>query len=227
MATITISREYGSEGVKIGQEIAERLGYDFVDKRIIEGIFRQYGLTKFNDLYTSAPGFWDLTSQTNLLIVSMLNETMEALAYRGNTVILGRGGFASLSGYADVLNVRIQAPFPARLQRVMAREELTNRQQAEEHVREDDKARRKFIQMFYNKQWDVEAHFDLVIDTGTVSTDMAVNWIIEATQALEKKQLDSQAVITKNIEVDPVLLDAIEKSMQSPLPPLPDEIEAV
>ncbi|MCB0166667.1 MAG: cytidylate kinase-like family protein [Anaerolineae bacterium] len=226
MATITISREYGSDGVKIGQEVAELLGYDFVDKRIIEGIFRQYGLTKFNDLYTSAPGFWDLTSATNLLIVSMLNETMEALAYRGNTVILGRGGFASLSGYADVLNVRIQAPLAARVQQVMARENLTDRQQAEAHIRDDDRARRKFIQMFYNKQWDVEAHFDLVIDTGTVTTEMATNWIIEAARVLEKKELPPDAVTTKGLEVDPVLLDAIEKSLQSPLPPLPDEIEA-
>lgn len=226
MATITISREYGSEGAKIGQEVAKQLGYDFVDKRIIEGIFRQYGLTKFNDLYTSAPGFWDLTSATNLLIVSMLNETMEALAYRGNTVILGRGGFASLGGYADVLNVRIQAPFAARVQQIMVRENLTNRQQAEAYVREDDKARRKFIQMFYNKQWDVESHFDLVIDTGTVTSDMAINWIIEAARVLEKKDLAADAVITKGLTVDPVLLDAIEKSLQSPLPPLPDEIDA-
>lgn len=226
MATITISREYGSEGASIGHEVAEQLGYDFVDKRIIEGIFRQYGLTKFNDLYTSAPGFWDLTSATNLLIVSMLNETMEALAYRGNTVILGRGGFASLSGYADVLNVRIQAPFAARVQQVMTRENLTDRQQAEAYVREDDKARRKFIQMFYNKQWDVESHFDLVIDTGAVTTEMATNWIIEAARVLEKKELARDAVTAKGLEVDPVLLDAIEKSLQSPLPPLPDEIEA-
>jgi cytidylate kinase len=221
MATITISREFGSEGSKIAQQVAQNLGYDLVDKPTIEGVFRQYGLTKFKDLYTSAPGFWDLTNANNLLIISMLNETMEALAKRGRVVILGRGGFASLSGYVDVLNVRIQAPFPVRVQRVMARENLADRQQAEERVREDDKARRKFIQMFYNKQWDLEAHFNLVIDTSSVSTDMAVDWIIEAARALEQKKFGRDAVTTQIIEVDPVLADAIAQAMQNPLPPLP------
>ena len=222
MTTITISREFGSGGAEIGRQVAERLKYDFVDKRIIEGIFRQYGLTKFNDLYTSAPGFWDLTSATNLLIVSMLNETMEALAQRGNVVILGRGGFASLHDYADVLNVRIQAPFAERVQRVMARGKLDDRAQAEEQVREDDKARQKFIQMFYNKQWDSESHFNLVIDTATVTTEMAINWIIEAAEGLAQKEFGKAAKTTDQAKVDPVLLDAIEEAIQNPLPTMRD-----
>ncbi len=91
-----------------------------------DGIFRQYGLTKFDDLYNSAPSILDLINADNLLIVSMLNEILEALAKRGNVVILGRAGFAVLGEYADVLNVHIQAPFSERVQRVMAREGLTD-----------------------------------------------------------------------------------------------------
>ena len=44
----------------------------------------------------------------------MLNETMEALAHRGDMLILGRGGYAALSKYADVFSVRLQAPFSVR-----------------------------------------------------------------------------------------------------------------
>jgi cytidylate kinase len=214
MAVITISREMGSEGFNIGQQVAGQLGYEFVDKRTVEAVLRQYGLTKFSDLYTSAPSFWDLTNPTNLLIVSMLNEIMEAFAYRGRMVILGRGGFASLSAYADVLNVRIQAPLAVRVERVQARENLATTQQAEERVKEDDKARSKFIQMFYNKQWDAKSHFNLVIDTGSVSTEMAVNWIVEAARGLEQKEFGPEAVTTRQIEVDPVLADAISKVLE-------------
>lgn len=222
MTTITISREFGSGGAEIARQVAHRLGYDLVDKRTIEGIFRQYGLTKFNDLYTSAPSFWDLTSATNLLIVSMLNETMEALAQRGNVVILGRGGFASLSDYADVLNVRIRASFAARVQQALARGKLADRAQAEEEVREDDRARQKFIQMFYNKQWDTETHFNLVIDTTTVTTEMAVKWIIEAAEGLAQKEFGPEAKTTQTVDVDPVLLDAIVEAIQHPLPTMTD-----
>jgi cytidylate kinase len=227
MTTVTISREFGSEGAKIAKQVAEILGYSLVDKRILEGVFRRYGLTKFGDLYESTPSFWDLANANNLLIVSMLNETMEALAHRGRMVILGRGGFASLNEYVDVLNVRIQAPFPDRVERVMAREKISDRRQAEERVRKDDKARQKFIKMFYNKEWDVETYFNLVIDTSTVSREMAVEWIIEAAQALEQKQFARDVLTAQQAEVDPVLLDAIEEAFQNPLPPLDDELSGL
>jgi cytidylate kinase len=220
MTTITISRELGSEGREIARQVAATLGYSFVDKQIIEGVFRRYGLTKFDDLYTSAPGFWDVANANNLLIVAMLNETMEALAQRGRVVIMGRGGFASLNQYADVLNVRIQAPFSVRVERVLAREKLFGRQQAEYRVRADDNARKKFIKMFYNREWDVETYFNLVIDTSAVSKGMAVNWIIEAARSLDQKDFGPETLTAQQARVDPVLLDAITESFDNPLPPL-------
>jgi hypothetical protein len=81
-ATIAISRLIGSEGTKIAHRVAETLGYTVVNRNVLEGIFRQYGLAKFGELYTSSPNLWDLADAKNLEIVSMLNETMEALANR-------------------------------------------------------------------------------------------------------------------------------------------------
>jgi hypothetical protein len=113
------------------------------------------------------------------------------------------------------------------VERVMAREKISDRRQAEERVRKDDKARQKFIKMFYNKEWDVETYFNLVIDTSTVSREMAVEWIIEAAQALEQKQFARDVLTAQQAEVDPVLLDAIEEAFQNPLPPLDDELSGL
>ncbi len=196
--------------------MAKRLGYEFVDKRTVDGILRQYGLTKFNDLYNSAPSILDLVNSDNLLIVSMLNEILEALAKRGNVVILGRAGFAVLGRYADVLNVRVQAPFSDRVQRVMAKEGLTELQAAEERVREDDDVHRKYVQRFYNRHWDDPSAFSLILDTGSLSSDTAVKQIVEAARALEQKAPGKDAVTTATIEVDSVLADAIAKVMAYP-----------
>ena len=221
MAVITISRELGSGGSDIAKQVAKSLGYEFVDKRTADGIFRQYGLTKFDDLYSSAPSFLDLINADNLLLVSMANEIVEAVAKRGNVVILGRAGFAVLGDYADVLHVRIQAPFSERVRRVMAREGLTDLQAAEEQVQEDDNVHRKYVQRFYNKQWDEPSNFGLVLDTASLSSDMAVKQIVEAARALEQKALGKDAVTTAAIEADPVLADAVAKVMAYPLPDLP------
>lgn len=221
MAVITISGELGSGSVDIAQHVAKTLGYEFVDKGTFDAIFRQYGLTKFDDLYNSAPSFLDLLNADNLLLVSMANEILEAAAKRGNIVIFGRAGFAVLSDYADVLHVHIQAPIAERTQRVMVREGLTNQQAAEEQVREDDNVRRTYVQRFYNKQWDEPSNFDLVLDTGSQSSDMAVQQVVEAVQALEQKARGKNGVTTAKIEVDPVLADAVAEALAYPLPTLP------
>ena len=178
MRTIAISRLVVSEGANIARRVTEALGYTLLNKSTLEGIFRQYGLEKFGDLHTSPPNIWDLANAKNLQIVSMLNDTMEALAHRGDMLILGRGGYASLSKYEDVLNVRLQAPFLVRVDRVLAREHLDNRLRAEQRVKADDTARQKFVSMFYNQAWEDASNFDLVIDIDTISTEMATDWII-------------------------------------------------
>ncbi len=218
MAVITISREYGSGGSDIALQVAKSLGYEFVDKNATDGVFRQYGLTKFDDLYSSAPNIFDLLNADNLLLISMANEILEAVAQRGNVVILGRAGFAVLGSYADVLSVRIQAPFSDRVQRVMAQQGLADLEAAMEQVKEDDEVHRKYVGRFYNKEWDEASNFDLVIDTGSVSSEMAVSQIVEAVRALEQKALGADAVTTASIEVDPVLADAVTKVLAHPLP---------
>ena len=218
MKTIAISRLIGSEAAKIARRVSEALGYTLVNKSILEGIFRQYGLEKFGELYTSPPNVWDLANARNLQIVSMLNDTMEALAHRGDMLILGRGGYASLSKYADVLNVRLQAPFSVRVERVMARENLPSRLRAEQRVKADDTARQKFVSRFYNQAWDNGSQFDLAIDTDTISIEMATDWIIEAAKALSQKEFGPDAVTAERAKVDPALLDAIDVALARQVP---------
>jgi cytidylate kinase len=208
MAVITISREFGSEGLKIGQQVAQQLGYHLVDKRTIEAVLEQYGFVQFDELYKSTPGFWARTDRTNLLLISMLNKILQAFARHGQVVLLGRGGYIALSGYADVVNVRIQAPFSVRVQRVMERENLSNLHQAEELVKENDRVRSAFIQAFYGVRWDTVSDFNLVIDTSLVPPDVAVRWLVETIQALEPQKFE-KAVTTQTIEVDPVLAEAV------------------
>ncbi|HEY5751860.1 MAG TPA: cytidylate kinase-like family protein [Chthoniobacterales bacterium] len=223
MKTIAISRLIGSGAAEVAQRVTDVLGYTVVNKSVLEGIFRQYGLTKFGELYTSPPNVWDMANATNLLIVSMLNEIMEALAHRGQMLILGRGGYSSLSKYADVLNVRLQAPFPVRVERLMARESLADRWRTEQLVKADDTARQEFVARFYNERWDIASNFDLVIDTHIISTEMAADWIIEATQALDQKTFGADMVTAQRAKVDPALLEAIDIALAYQLPSVDED----
>jgi hypothetical protein len=72
--------------------------------------------------------------------------------------------------------------------------------------------------MFYNQPWDNESNFDLAIDTNTISTEMATDWIIEAVRALSQKEFGPDAVTVELVKVDPALLDAINIALARQVP---------
>ena len=44
MSIVTVSHEMGAGGPEIGQQVAERLGYKYVDHELISDTARRYGL---------------------------------------------------------------------------------------------------------------------------------------------------------------------------------------
>lgn len=218
MGAITISGEQGSGGDEIAGRVAKDLGFEVVNEHTSDRILRQYGLTKFKELYDSGPSLLDLVSVENLLIISMYNEILEALARRGRVVILSRVGFAVLGGYADLLNVRIVAPMAQRVQRIVTSHGLTDAAAAEEHLREDDVGHSKFVHRFYNRQSDEPAGYGLTVDTGSTSVDNATRQVVEAARAAFRASAVAGATTTAAIEVDPVLASAIAEVMEDSVP---------
>lgn len=209
MAVVTISREYGSAGSLIARQVAQALGYHFVNKKIIEDVLIQYGYVEFRQEYDSVPGFWAAFDLRRAEMMNMLNRVIQALAHHNNVVILGRGSFIVLPGLANVLNVRIQAPLPVRLERVMVQEKIADRASAEAIVRENDRLRSSFIESLYGVKWDTAGAFDLVIDTGKIAPEMAVKWVVEETRSLSAA-LPDKAPTTNRLHVDSILVAAVE-----------------
>ncbi len=218
MGAITISSELGSGGDEIADRVAKDLDFEVVNEDTSDRILRQYGLTKFKELYDSGPSLLDLVRVENLLIISMYNEILEALARRGRVVILSRVGFAVLGGYAGALNVHVVAPVAQRARRIMASQGLTDAATAEERLREDDSAHRTFVRRFYNRQSDEPAGYGLTVDTGSTSVDDATRQVVEAASAAFRTSAVAGATTTAAIEVDPVLASAIADVMGDPVP---------
>ena len=212
MAVITISRELGSDGSVIATQVAKALEYALVDKKTIEHVLSQYGYVRFGKDYESIPNFWERLDPDKGNMISMLNRVLQAMASYGNVVILGRGSFAVLGDYIDVLNVRIQAPLSVRIRRVMTERHIKDMDTAEALARESDKVRSAFIQSWYGVRWDQANAFDLVIDTSKVTPDMAARWIVEAHQGLKDVHISFKPG-TKSIQVDRVLAGAVADAL--------------
>jgi cytidylate kinase len=209
MPAITISREIGSLGDSLAEKIAQRLGYKLVDKNILEKIFLQYGMIDFLEVYEET-GFWARFNPQRLEMMNMLNQVILGMAQHGGVVLLGRGGFALLKTYADVLNLRIQAPFELRAQRLLQTHGFSSIAKAEEFIRENDNLRRDFVNSMYAERWDSVAAFDLAIDTAKIPPEQAIDWVEHIVQSMN--QLDpAQAITTHSIKVDPVLANTISQ----------------
>lgn len=206
MAVITISRQLGSHGARIARSLASELGYDLVDKSFVNKVIRQYGLTRLDVVYDHKPKLWELFNDDSVLTIKMMNETIAAVAARGNVVILGRGGFRVLHGMAGVLNVFVKAPDELRATRI-AKRENTSEADAAKTIKDDDALRARYTRLFYSADWADESQFDLVLDTGTESDVVARNRIVEALKTLPTSGERTAATI----EVDEVLARTVDK----------------
>jgi cytidylate kinase len=117
-----------------------------------------------------------------------------------------------LRDYADVLHVRIQAPFPLRVQRIMAAKGIQNLEEAQYLVAGNDKARAMFVKGFYDADFYTTSRFHMVLDTGAIPNDWATAWIAEAAMSLADR-LPADALTTQTIDVDPILAGAISAAL--------------
>jgi cytidylate kinase len=139
----------------------------------------------------------------------MLNQVIQAVAHHGNVVILGRSGFEVLRGFTDVFHVRIQAPFSVRVRRVMEEQKVTW-EEAELIVKSRDKVRLAFVEEFYDVPWGSVQAFDLIVNTGKISPDLATTWVVDAAKSfVNTMEIDKPT--TASIEVDRVLADAVSE----------------
>ncbi len=210
MAVITISREIGTGGTELAQEIAKRLDYGFVDKTIIQKIMNEYGLIDFSKFYDEKFSIWDKYYRVTDEIIDLLNRIILNIAKLGRFVILGRGGFITLKKYAEVLNVMLQAPAETRIGAVMQRDHIADEAKAQKQLMQHQKSRQAFIEHAYRVEWKNKDNFDLVLDTAKIGRPLTAEIIIMAAKALDEKA-PSPYLSIHDIEVDKIIESAVKK----------------
>ncbi len=149
MPVITISRQFGSAGVPVGKNLAERFDAELLDRAIVAQVAVRAGVpeAEIESYDERLPSFWQRVTSAlasgspepqvasvpygeQLPATSMherLNEVtrlvIEEAAQRGNAVIVGRGGAWILGKRPDVLHVQLHASMDARVRYLLSRVE--------------------------------------------------------------------------------------------------------
>lgn len=206
MSVITVSRQLGSHGRHIAEEVAARLSAVCVDKEVLAEMAQIEGVSvdtivqaekrvlslpivvseEMKSLLASQSG--KQSSLTNAKgYVTHLSTAIHALADQGNVVFLGRGTQLLLADYPQALHVRIYAPLEVRAARIQQSRGLSNQESALQVVRQADEQRNDWFRHFFpGVSWKDARHYHLMINTVRIPEEVAIDIIVQAARPIKE-----------------------------------------
>ncbi len=187
MAVITISRQMGSMGCQISEEIARSLKYRVVWREVINEAAKRAGVPEVAlatidelDLLGIRPSAEARRAYHNAVIL-----IMKELANEGNMVIVGRAGQVILHGIENGIHVRLYAPFDLRVERIAQRHQISV-DMARGQVQASDQARRRYLKRYYNANLDDPNLYDLMLNTANIRVETAALVVCEMVEKRTK-----------------------------------------
>lgn len=173
---ITISREFGSGGRFIGEELAKELGIAYYDKDLINQIAEQSGLapeyiqesaelSPRKGLFAYALTGRDATGKSlEDLVYEAQRKIILDIAEKEPCVIIGRNADFILRDRADVLNVFIHGNLPEKTQRI-CRIYQVSEQKAVKMMADTDKRRMTNYNFYTDQKWGMASNYTLSLNS--------------------------------------------------------------
>ena len=187
---ITISREFGSGGRFIGEEVAKKLGIAYYDKNIISQIAEKSGLSPEyiqenaelspkKGLFAYAFSGRDITGKSveDMVYEAQRNIILE-LAEKGPCVIIGRNADYILKDRDDVLNVFIHGDMPEKIKRITGLYNVEEKE-AVKMMADTDKRRRTNYNFYTDQNWGKASNYTLCLNSSQLGYDRCEMIIME------------------------------------------------
>ena len=207
MPVITIAREFGAGGEKVGHMLAERLNLEYLDGKIVDEVarrlkvptdvvetydektgglldrlLRQLATVDFStpqDVAAWTPPHGDMAWDPRKSVLEMTQEIIRRQAATGNAIIVGRGAAYILLDQPEVLRVFLRAPFEYRVTAIADFRKIDDAA-ARKFLKERDANSSAYIRQVYGHNWQGASHYDLVIDTARLGHMRATEIILAA-----------------------------------------------
>jgi cytidylate kinase len=204
---ITIAREFGAGGETIGHRLADKLGLEYLDGKIVDEasrrlkigkdvvesydektgslldrLLRQLATVDFStpqDVAAWVPPHGDMAWDPRKSVLAVTQEIIRNQAETGNGIIVGRGAAFLLLDRPDVLRVFLRAPFEFRVKAIMKADGI-DLDAARKYLKQRDANSGAYIRQVYDHDWQHASHYDLVIDTSRLGHQRAVEVILAA-----------------------------------------------
>ena len=189
---ITISRQYGTGGREIGQQLALRLGIPFYDRELITRAAKKsgfseratnsflYSLTMFGS--TGINGM-SLTDQLYLAQTKVIRE----VAKEGPCIIVGRCADHVLRECTNKFDFFIHGTIADRIHRIQTHGDYEISGKSPEAALEKmDKQRSTYYNYYTGKVWGKCDHYDLCVNAGRLGVQNSADLILTYVNTLKK-----------------------------------------
>ncbi len=196
---ITVSREFGAGGAQVAAEVARALGWTLVDNQYVDEVARRAGMSpeEVERQEERAPGFLERLARTlanatseyvtpdgsvmpemeEARLVKITETVVAEYAAQGRVVMVGRAAPAVLEQVQDAIHVRIVAPRGHRVATVAARRGVSE-DEAEEIVRDRDRARARYHKMYYDREWTDPVNYHMVLNSAVLGVTGAAEVVV-------------------------------------------------
>jgi len=173
---ITISREFGSGGRFIGEEVAKQLGIAYYSENIIDQIAQQSGLSpeyiEENAELSPKRGFFayafsgrDITGKSvDDMLYEAQRKVILEIAEKEPCVLIGRNADFILKDREDVLNVFIYGDMPEKIKRICKLYDVTE-DGAVKLIKDTDKRRRTNYNFYTEQKWGMAKNYTLSLNS--------------------------------------------------------------
>ena len=187
---ITISREFGSGGRFIGEEVAKKLGIAYYDKEMIGQIAEQAGLSseyvRENAELSPKKGWFayafsgrDITGKSvEDMVYEAQRKVIMEIAEKENCVIIGRNADFILKDRKDVLNVFIHGSIPEKVRRICSLYNVTEVDSIK-MINDIDKRRRTNYNFYTEQKWGMAENYTMSLNSSVLGYDLCQKIIID------------------------------------------------
>ena len=201
---VCISHAAGAGGEEVGRLVAERLGFLYVDEEIVARAAAKGGVEPaevaseerrkslaarlLNAIAQGGGETWAMGGGVPLGagdepssedIRALIRETIEQTAARRNSIIVAHAASHAVGHGPGVLRVLVTASPDTRAARVAGVERL-DQARAVRAVKDSDAGRADYLKRFYDVGEELPTHYDLVVNTDTLSIEQAAELISQA-----------------------------------------------
>lgn len=207
---ITIGRQCGSGGKKIGEMLAEKMGVKCYDKELLSLAAKHSGLCqelfeKHDERPTSSflyslvmdsysmgyttSGYSDMPINHKIFLAQF--DTIKKIANESSCVIVGRCADYALEDYPNIVSVFITGNDTDKIKRIQDIYNVTE-SKARDIIVKTDKQRSSYYNYYSNKKWSDPRSYDLCVNSSTVGLEGVVDVIMNFAELKQRKKSENK-----------------------------------